>query len=53
MAIREINKLLASHNLTNIDGEIMWKNLRKLKEEFHINGISMQTLIRGASPFLA
>ena len=53
MAIREISKLLPSHNLINTDGEIVWENWRKLKEEYHINGVSMRSLIRGASPFLA
>ena len=53
MAIREISKLLPSQNLINTDGEIVWENWRKLKEEYHINGVSMRSLIRGASPFLA
>ena len=53
MAIREINKLLPSHNLINTDGEIVLENWRKLKEEYHINGVSMRSLIRDASAFLA
>ena len=53
MAIREISKLLPSHNLIDSDGEIVWENWRKLKGEYHINGVSMRALIKGASPFLA
>ena len=53
MAVREISKLLPTHNLINSDGEIVWENWRKLKGEYHINGVSMRALIRGASSFLA
>ena len=53
MAIREISKLLPTRNLINTDGDIVWENWRKLKDEYHINGISMRALIREVSPFLA
>ena len=53
MAIREISKLLPSYNVTTTDGEIVWENWKKLKDEYHINGVSMRALIRGASLFLA
>ena len=53
MAIREINKLLPTRNLTNTDGEIVWENWRKLKDEYHINRIFMRALIREVSHYLA
>ena len=53
MTMREISKLLPSYNVTIIDGEIMWKNWRKLKNDYHINGVSMRVLVREASSFLA
>jgi len=53
MAIREISKLLFSYNVTTINGEIVWENWRKLKNDYHINGISMRALVRGVSSFLA
>ena len=53
MAIREISKLLPSHNLIDSDGEIVWENWRKLKGVYHINGVSMWALMKWASPFLA
>ena len=52
MAIRKINKLLPSHNLINTGGKIVWEHWRKLKEEYHINGVSMRSLIQGAFAIL-
>ena len=51
MAIREISKLLPTRNLTNTDDESVWENWRKLKDEYHINRISMRALIREVSLF--
>ena len=32
---------------------IVWENWKKLKEEYHINGVSMRSLRMGVSFFLA
>lgn len=53
MAIRQISKLWPIHNFTNIDGDFYLRNWKNLKDEYHINGISMRAFIRVASIFLA
>jgi len=53
MAVKEIAKLLPQYFLTNTDGEIVWENWRRLKVDYHINGVSMRALVRHASAFLS
>ena len=53
MAVKELAKLLPEYFIINTDGDIVWENWRKVKEEYHINGVSMRALVRHASSFLA
>ena len=53
MAIRELAKLIPEYFIKNLDGDIIWENWRKVKEAYHINGVSIRALVRHASSFLA
>ena len=46
IAMRELDPLVPGFNFFNADGEINWAEWRAFKAAYHINGLSMRTLVK-------